>query len=373
MMTAARTSRPALAAALLCLISLSARPLHAEPATPVTATTKAVKAITWDAARTTSPDSVGELKALQERVKQVVHEVTPSTVGLLVGMGAGSGVIVSEDGLILTAAHVIGKPGRTIRVVLADGTIVKGKTLGLNAKTDSGMVRITDKPPKDAKWPGAKEGKWPAVKLGHLPRYGSDDEEKLTNKGQWVISLGHPGGPKKDRPPAVRVGRFETYRKSETALRTDCTLVGGDSGGPLFDLNGKLVGIHSRIGMFLEYNMHVPTEAFEQDWKKLLAGAVMGKATRVLIGVTFEDDEESAKIRTVSEGGPAEKAGIEPGDVITKFDGEKVHITDDLLQLLPAYDPGDRVTVEVQRGDKALTLRLTLGRKRGRQSRDMNE
>lgn len=345
-MIAARTLRPLAAAALLAgLIA----PLRAEPTKPPT----------WDPARTTSPETVGELKALQEKVKQVVDKATPSTVGLLVGMGAGSGVIVSEDGLVLTAAHVIGsKPDTPVRVVLADGTLVKGKTLGVNPKIDSGMVRITDKPPEGASWPGAADGKWPVAELGK-----SED----VKKGQWVVALGHPGGPKRDRRPPLRVGRFDRYNKHDSSLRSDCTLVGGDSGGPLFDLTGKVIGIHSRIGIFLEYNMHVPTEAFRDEWDKLASGKVIGKPATVELGLTFDDEAESATVKSVAEGGPAAAAGVKPGDVITKFQDERVHTADDLLQMLPEFSPGDTVALEIQRGDEVVSLKVKLARRAKRE------
>ena len=348
-MIAARTLRPATAVALLWLVALSS-PLRAEPS-----------GINWDPARTTSPESVDELKALQNKVKEVVKKARPSTVGLLIGAGAGSGVIVSEDGIVLTAAHVIGRPGQVVRFVLSDGSVVRGKSLGSNPKYDSGMARITDKPPKSASWPGAEEGKWPAAELGTLPRFDSDG--KLINKGQWVVSLGHPGGPKPDRPPPVRVGRFQNYSKGDNSLRSDCTLVGGDSGGPLFDLSGKVVGIHSRIGLFLEYNMHVPTSLYQDEWAKMLKSEIIGRPSNVELGLILDDSEEAPTVKKVVEGGPAEKAGIEPGDVITKFGGERVHLADDLLQILNGMEPGQVVSVELQRGDETKRIRVTLGRK----------
>ena len=349
-MNGARTLRPAMVVALLWLAGL-ASPLRAD------------NKVTWDPVRTTSPETVDELKALQSRVKEVVAKVSPSTVGLLVGPGAGSGVIVSDDGLVLTAAHVIGKPGVSIRFVLSDGKIVKGKSLGLNSKIDSGMARITDKPPADAPWPGAKEGKWPAAELGSIIRYDPNDKTKLLSKGQWVISLGHPGGPKMDRPPPVRVGRFENYSEKDNSLRSDCTLVGGDSGGPLFDLNGKLVGVHSRIGLFLEYNMHIPAEAFKDEWDKFVKGERTDKAGAVEVGLVLDEDEDAPTVTKVVEGGPADRAGFKVGDVITRFDGELIHATDDLAQILNGSEPGQRIDVEVLRGEKTVKLKITLGRK----------
>ena len=309
--------------------------------------------VIWDATRNTSPETVEELKALQEQIKQITTATTRSTVGLLVGMGAGSGVIVSEDGLVLTAAHVIGKPGQRVMVILSDGTRVKAKSLGSNAKVDSGMVRIIDPPPADAKWPGAKDGKWPMVELG---------KSAQLKKGQWVLSLGHHGGPRQERPPPLRVGRFENYNAGDVTLRSDCTLVGGDSGGPLFDLKGKLVGIHSKIGMFINYNMHVPIDSFQDDWDKLLKSEEIGKATAEL-GAVLDLEEETPTVSDVTKDSPADKAGMVEGDIITKFNGEKVHTRDDLKDLLLQSKPNDRVVLEVQRDGKTVKLTVRLGRK----------
>jgi serine protease Do len=340
----ARTLQPAAVVALVWLVAA---------ASALRADTK----VTWDPVRTTSPETVDELKALQAKVKEVVAKVSPSTVGLLVGPGAGSGVIVSDDGLVLTAAHVIGRAGVTVRFVMSDGTIVKGKSLGYNKTIDSGMARITDPPPPDADWPGAKDGKWPAAAIGK----GTE-----LKKGQWVVSLGHPGGPKQDRRPPVRVGRFENYSKSDHSLRSDCTLVGGDSGGPLFDLTGKVVGIHSRIGLFLEYNMHIPAEAFKDEWDQFVKGEWTDRAKftgGVEVGLVLDEDEESPTVKKVVEGGPADKAGIKAGDVIVKFDGETIHAADDLSQILNSSEPGQKVEVEVLRGEKTVKMTVTLGRK----------
>jgi len=361
-MVAARTWRPIAAASIIALVAFSF-PLRAE------------EKLTWDPVRTSSPETVAELKGLQDQVKKVVEKVTPATVGLIVEFaaegsepaesGAGSGVIVSEDGLVLTAAHVICREpepsrrrpyrrrvAREIKVVLADGTLIDAKGLGVN-RVDGGMLRITGKPPKDATWPGAKEGKWPVAKIG--------DSDAL-KEGQWVVSLGHPGGPRRERPPAVRVGRYITYLKSETAIRTDCTLVGGDSGGPLFDLNGNVVGIHSRIGLFLTNNMHVPAAIFKEQWDRLVRGEVIGQAVIVTTGFTLESGDK-AIVKTVTEDTPAAKAGFEEGDQIVKWNNEAVKKPEDINAMLTGFEPGEVVPVEVKRNDKTVTLKLTLAKK----------
>ncbi len=298
----------------------------------------------WDPARTTSPETVAELRA-QEALIQAVHaKALPSVVGILVGPGAGSGVIVREDGLVLTAAHVVGKPGVSVRFVLPDGTVVRGRSLGLNPKSDTALARITDPPPKGDKWPAAPLGKGADLK-----------------KGQWVIALGHSGGPKPDRPPVLRVGRFETLSKSDKSLRTTCILIGGDNGGPLLDLTGKVVGVHSRIGLFLAYNMHVPVEEYEAEWEQLLRGEVIGKTDHADLGLEFAADK--LVVAAVTANGPADKAGVRPGDVVTRFDSEPVATPREVTLLLSGKDPGQRVEVEVRRGEEMMKAAITLGKK----------
>lgn len=301
----------------------------------------------WDTARTTAPESIEELKALQTAVKKVVEKTTPCTVGVVIGLGAGSGVIVTEDGLVLTAAHVSGEPGKDCTLILPDGKRVKGKTLGINEKVDSGMIRITDK--------GPNGGKWPFIPLGK-----SGD----LKKGQWLVSLGHPGGWRKDRPPVARLGQVQDSARD--LIRTNCTLVGGDSGGPLFDLDGKVVGIHSRIGYTLASNIHVPADAFKSEWDRLAQGDEIGKAVKpatATLGVIFGSSSDEAKLDEVTEEGPAASAGLRAGDVIVEFDGKEVATADDIRAVLRKKKPGDEVEVVVKRGTKTVTRTVTLGKR----------
>ena len=318
---------------------------------PVTKASATVAA--WDITRTSAPASIEDLRALEASVKKVVERTSPATVGVMIGMGAGSGVIVSDDGLVLTAAHVSGEPGKDCTLILPDGTRVKGKTLGTNDKIDSGMIKIVDK----AKTP---DGKWPVVPTGN-----SAD----LKKGQWLVSLGHHGGWRPGRPPVARLGQVLDTQKD--LIRTSCTLVGGDSGGPLFDLDGKLVGIHSRIGFTLAHNIHVPVDGFKTDWVRLTAGEQVGKAPKaspVYFGASFEDSDAKAakgvKVTFVAEDGPAADAKVEVDDVITSFDGTEVETADELRRLLQRRKPGDEVEVFVRRGTRDVTLTVTLARRR---------
>jgi len=304
----------------------------------------------WDPKRISTPETLPELKALETAVKKVVDKCTPATVGVMIGAGAGSGVIVTEDGVVLTAAHVSGEPGRDCTLILPDGTRVKGKTLGTNNKLDSGMVKITEEETKK------KGGKWPFIPLG---------KSADLRKGQWVVSLGHPGGFKTGRTPVARLGRIQTVAKD--LLRSDCTLVGGDSGGPLFDLNGTVVGIHSRIGLSLAQNIHVPSDAFKAEWDQLAKGDAIGRPVRATatLGVTFDDRADDALIDEVYGESAAFKAGLKAGDVITSFDGTRVKTADNVRDLLKKKKPGDEVKVIVKRKTETVTVTVTLGRRTG--------
>jgi serine protease Do len=321
---------------LITTLALAPAPLRAEPvpAPPLK----------------TQPETLEDLRALQRQVAAVSKRVSPAVVGLRVGRGLGSGVIVSEDGIVLTAGHVSGDPDKECTVILPDGKLVKGKTLGAFRTIDSGMVKITDPPPTG--------GKWPFVELGH---------SAPLRRGQWCVALGHPGGFKPGRTPPLRLGRVLDNRA--TLIRTDCTLVGGDSGGPLFDLDGKLIAIHSRIGATVSENIHVPIDTYRDTWKRLIAAEAWGepiggpRGGKPFLGVDLDNDARVCRVAEVEPDSPAEKAGIKPGDVILSFDGEPVANFEELTLQLVGHKPGDTVNVRVRRGDQTLKLKLQVGRR----------
>lgn len=358
--------------ALLLLLSVAGfAPAVDSPTTTV---------VKWDIARTSAPESVDELKALQDTVKKMVERTTPSTVALFYEGGAGSGAIISDDGIILTAAHVVsrqqvslGGPRRrnqpaageelppeskNVSIMLADGTRVKGTVLGRNKRADSAMVKITSEIPKNAKWDGADKGKWPAVELGK-----SSD----LKKGQWVVSLGHPGGPKTDRRAPARLGQMVTVSEKGNRVSSDCTLVGGDSGGPLFDLTGKLIGIHTSIGMDLTQNFHIPLHTFQNEWARLVRGDRINEDADAYIGFVLNGDEKNRKVKPLIEevksGTPAANAGLQDNDVILELNGEKVATSEDVDQLMSGFRPNQRVVIKVKRGDDVYELELTLGKR----------
>ncbi len=212
--------------------------------------------------RAADPSTVPALKRVEAKSQAVAAKAVEATVGIinqaLTGgghMGEGSGVVVSEDGLVLTAGHVLGQPGADLTVVFADGRRAAAKSLGANFSRDSGLAKITE------------PGKWPHVEMGR-----SDD----LKPGAWCMALGHPGGVQQGRTPPIRLGRILVAGKNAKYLVSDATVISGDSGGPLFDLDGRVIGIHSNIGTSVNQNQHVPIDVYRSQWTELVAGKTFG-------------------------------------------------------------------------------------------------
>jgi serine protease Do len=277
----------------------------------------------------------------------VVKKCSPATVGIVLGNSQGSGVIVSKDGLVLTAGHVAQDPDKDVFLIMNDGKRVKGKTLGMNRGIDSGMIKITE------------NGDWPFVEMAP-----SAD----LKPGQWVVALGHPGGFRKDRPPVLRIGRVLTATSS--LIDTDCTLVGGDSGGPLFNLDGKVIGIHSRIGGSTLSNIHVPLDTFTETWDRLAKGEAWGNdrfaaSKGPVLGITGEASPKGCRIAEMTKDGPAAKAGLKIGDIIWSMDEKDVTSLDSLSAMIAKKKAGDEVTLQVLRGEEKLEIKAKLGKRPG--------
>lgn len=294
-----------------------------------------------------APENRQDLEAIQAALAKVLPQARAATVAIEIKDGSGSGVIISEDGLVLTAAHVSTAVKKKVTVILEDGTRLKAETLGLVADKDAAMLQITE------------PGKYPFVAL---------DREATTRLGDWVFSLGHSGGFDKERGSVVRLGRL--VRTASSTFQSDCMLIGGDSGGPLFDLNGELVGIHSRVGQQLQVNMHVPMTEFISNWDAMLAGDFIGEgpyAKKPVAGTGFLGLATEAapagglRVTKVGVGSPAEEAGIEEGDILLKLNEVRLENRVQMQDLLKEMSAGDELTLETKRAGEAKTFTLELG------------
>jgi serine protease Do len=288
-----------------------------------------------------APEGLTDLKSMEQHVRMLSDKLKACTVSVQIGPSQGSGVIVTGDGYILTCAHVIGRPGRRVSVIFPDGTRKRGETLGANEVVDAGMIRITDSAPNEG-WPHAD-----------MAEHGSIEP------GDWCLAIGHPGGFRDDRPPVVRLGRV--VLSTTRFLQSDCELVGGDSGGPLFDMEGRVIAINSRIQEDPTANYHVPVVAYLGGWDRLVQGEVFNSHSGALLGVSGKPVAAGVEITRVFPGEPAEVAGLLVGDVIVTFKSRKVPTLERLTELVGEENPGALVSLEILRDGKPMEITVRLG------------
>ena len=355
------------------------------------------------------PQSVDQLRAMQVRFKSLAEQVKNATVSVTMRNGQGTGVLVSSDGVILTAAHVIGRPRRHAWITFRDGKHARAVTLGVETGKDSGMLKIIemieDQPDTESKQseeaqeaddiaPGELPAPGESVEADDDEATDADDglEEELSEQdsesahseevdyiakafaaedlpffeyldvgvseslqeGQWVMAVGHPGGLDKKRGMVVRVGRV--INKNKASLRTDCTLVGGDSGGPLVDMEGNVVAIHSRIGGRIQDNIHVPVDVFSDTWDKLTSGFKIGEQGRLGLSV----GSNSNVVSYVQKGGPADKAGIQVSDILAVIGTRSVNDKISLARALRGRYPYEKLPIRVIRGSQKIDVEVTL-------------
>ncbi len=289
----------------------------------------------------TTPQNISELIQIESRLQKLLPESQKALVAIEAIDGAGSGVIISEDGLVLTAAHVIGETGKKMHVRLPNGQKLPAISLGGSEISDAGMLKIT------------KKGKWPFAQIA------SKGDSEI---GDWCFAIGHPGGFEKDRGIVVRLGRV--IAKSEETLQSDSRLLGGDSGGPLFDFHGKVIAIHSRISHQPDQNFHVPIECFHTNWNFYRNGEILtfDKLEKGgFLGVACESTNFGLKVLSVVEGSAAEKAGIKKGDFLISIDGEKLDSREELTILISSKNSEDPVILEYHRNDKQISIQVNLG------------
>jgi len=291
------------------------------------------------AADVSSPTSLAELKDLNNRVKALVAQVRAAVVQV----SGGSGVVISADGLVMSVAHVGDHANRPVIFVFPDGRRARGVTLGNDKMGDAGLMRITDRGP----WPHVDVAKPEDIKLG-----------------EWCVAVSYPiSFDRQQRHLSVRLGRV--YHHDPLDVSSDCTIMGGDSGGPLFDMQGRVIGISSTCGDSILENRHVAVDRFHRYWDRLLRGEDMDELDPgygAVLGVASNPDVDEARLGGVAPDGPAGKAGAKVGDVVVKFAGKEIRAFQDLKAEVRQHKPGEKLEVELHRGEEVLKISVTLGK-----------
>jgi len=285
---------------------------------------------------------------LQQRQQQLfksLAKVRGAVVGVSDGMGVGSGVVVSKDGIVLTASHVVdsgrGNRGRRqniVQITFPDGREYAATVLGKNRDADAAVLRINDSPPTADGFPFAEMG-----------------QTTKTEIGEWCFALGHPGGYRADREAPIRIGRVLSV--GNRTVVSDCAILLGDSGGPLFNMNGQVIGIHSMITSLIIENRHVAIDCYHEEWDRLLAGEQWGRlrstdndiAASPFLGVKLKWKDFVPQVTSVVPNTPAEKAGLKSGDVILKIQGDPIADRLDLGTTLDLLEEDQKIEIQIRR------------------------
>ena len=253
----------------------------------------------------------------------------------------GSGFIITADGYIMTNAHVV-QSADEITVRLTDKREFKAKVIGSDRRTDVALIKI-------------EASGLPAVKFG--------DPAKL-KVGEWVVAIGSPFGFDNTVTKGIvsAKGRSLPQENFVPFIQTDVAVNPGNSGGPLFNMRGEVVGINSQIysrtGGFMGLSFAIPIDVANDIAQQLRTS---GKISRGRIGVVIQPvtkeladgfglpKPQGALVNSVEKGGPADKAGIEAGDVILRFDGKPIIASEDLPRIVGGTRPGSKVTAQVWR------------------------
>ncbi len=276
--------------------------------------------------------------------------------------GLGSGFIVDSDGIILTNAHVVSDADEVI-VKLIDKREFKAKVLGIDKLSDVAVLKIEA---KDLQ----------TVKIG---------DPQNARVGEWVIAIGSPFGFENTVTAGIISAKSRSLPDEGYVpfLQTDVAVNPGNSGGPLFNTNGEVIGINSQIysrsGGYQGLSFAIPINVAMNVEKQLLDH---GKVNRGRLGVMIQqvnqqlaetfglDKPVGALVSSVEKGSPAENAGIMPGDVILKFNGKDISRSAELPPLVSELSPGTAATIEIWRKGKAKTIKMNLGEMKVASSKD---
>ncbi|EIJ47134.1 periplasmic trypsin-like serine protease [Herbaspirillum sp. GW103] len=264
--------------------------------------------------------------------------------------GVGSGFIISADGFIMTNAHVVDGASE-VYVTLTDKREFKARIVGSDARTDVAVLKIDG---------------------SNLPRLNMGDSDKI-RVGEWVLAIGSPFGLENTVTAGIVSAKARDTGDYLPLIQTDVAVNPGNSGGPLINLKGEVIGINSQIysrsGGFMGISFAVPIdEALRVADQLKTSGRVTRGRIGVQIGEVTKDVAESlglaraqgALVQRVEAGGPAEKAGLEAGDIILKYNGATIERPSDLPRMVGSTKPGAKATVNIWRKGSARDVTVTV-------------
>jgi S1-C subfamily serine protease len=263
----------------------------------------------------------------------------------------GSGFIVDEEGTVVTAAHVVDEAS-SVQVILQDGTTKSAEVLGIDEATDIAVIRFD---PEGLELQPLELGDSAAVKVGaSVAAIGAPFEYA------WSFSTGIVSG--LDRTIEAPNGFTVAH-----AIQTDAAVNPGNSGGPLLDAEGDVIGVVDQIAtdgsadQSSGVGFAVPSDLVASELEQLEAGETVEHAYLGVATATSAESTQGAEVAEVVQGSPAAEAGLKQGDVITELEGEAIDSTEALAAAIAAHEPGDAVTLKIERGSKSTSVKVTLG------------
>jgi len=313
-----------------------------------------VAALAWSASPTSGLAQEVTLTAPEQQVVNVAREVSPAVVRIARRGGEGSGVIIREDGVILTNAHVVGN-ARVVEVGLGDGRRLQGEVLGGDPSIDIAVVRVQET---------------------GLPAAGLGDSDRL-EVGQTAIAIGNPFGLDRTLTTGVisAVNRSPRGLELEGLIQTDAAINPGNSGGPLLDSSGRVVGVNTAVlrprGVGAEgLGFAVPINLAADVADQLLT---TGRVVRAFVGIGYDDVtpplarqfqlpvEQGIIILQVQPGSPADAGGLQPRDIITRIEGTAVTHGGEFRRVLREHRPGESIRLQVNRMGTVMEVTVELG------------
>ena len=287
---------------------------------------------------------------------KIYDQASPAVVSIRTDSGSGTGFLIDRKGTLVTNAHVVGNADRVVVKFGTDGRSIDGQVKGADPSSDLAVVTID---------PGSAPGNAKPLQFA---------DSRQVRVGDTAIAIGNPFGLDRTATEGIvsGIGRSITAPNGfsiDQVIQTDAPINPGNSGGPLLDVTGQVIGINSQIATAggtsqgnVGIGFAVPSNTVREVVPRLERGDTIA---RPYLGVETGDPTDpsappGAEVTSVVPGGPADGAGLDPGDVITELDGQSVKGPSDVSRIVGAKKPGDHLDVRVERSGQDVTLNATL-------------